>query len=598
MTATTAQPLWFGPPDAPLSGWYHPAKQSVSNGPAVILCPPFGYEAVCTHRTFRALAVRLADAGLPTLRFDYDGTGDSAGDDRAPARLLAWCNSIGAAADELKARAGVTKISLVGLRLGATLATLAAASRDDVAALVLWAPCPVGRLFVRELKMLRATADSELTIPSPPPPLGRNADDDEAAGFLLSASTLQSLAKIDLYSLPTAPAPRILLLERDDLPGDARLGNHLQSLGAGVSFAPAMGYAAMMQDPHKSVVPEEILDTIRNWLQTLGADIAARVAPTKMDAARIALVPVSGEGEGLLVREECVTIDLGGRDLQGIVTSPVTAPDASPRRGVVLFNAGAIRRIGPNRLHVSLARKWAGMGITSLRVDLGGLGDSDATTDGQSPIYSLSAVPDARAAINFLCTHGGFSRVTIAGLCAGAYVAFHAALADASVARSLLINPQTFFWKEGSSVDVVRRRSFQAAQHYSRSVLRKDSWLKLLRGDVDVNRALDLLGDRVANKLRDKLQPVREALGLQAENQVISAFRATVGSGIDTVLILCRDDPGLDYLQSHLGEGLIRLPKASTIRVEIVDGPDHTFTPLWSHQLLANLLTRHVLRPL
>jgi hypothetical protein len=50
-------------------------------GAAVLLCNPFGQEAIRCHRAFRLLSARLASSGIPSLRFDYFGTGDSPGND-------------------------------------------------------------------------------------------------------------------------------------------------------------------------------------------------------------------------------------------------------------------------------------------------------------------------------------------------------------------------------------------------------------------------------------------------------------------------------------------------------------------------------------
>jgi len=55
-------------------GWLH--SDGGSNR-GVVICPGGDYEALSIHQTFRVLADRIAAAGLPTLRFDYPGTGDS-----------------------------------------------------------------------------------------------------------------------------------------------------------------------------------------------------------------------------------------------------------------------------------------------------------------------------------------------------------------------------------------------------------------------------------------------------------------------------------------------------------------------------------------
>src|SRR5579862_9011930 len=67
-------------------GWYHPGSAQLG----VVLCSPHGYEELCVHRHWREFAQKLSEHDLPTLRFDYSGTGDSADDDETPDRVRAW----------------------------------------------------------------------------------------------------------------------------------------------------------------------------------------------------------------------------------------------------------------------------------------------------------------------------------------------------------------------------------------------------------------------------------------------------------------------------------------------------------------------------
>ena len=82
--------------------------------------------------------------GFPVLRFDPDGTGDSAGSDEDPGRVRAWIDSLKTAVLEVQGLSGATEVSLLGLRLGAALAVLAATELGGVASLVLWAPVTSG----------------------------------------------------------------------------------------------------------------------------------------------------------------------------------------------------------------------------------------------------------------------------------------------------------------------------------------------------------------------------------------------------------------------------------------------------------------------
>src|ERR1700761_7552568 len=76
--------------------------------------------------------------------------------------------------------------------------------------------------------------------------------------------------------------------------------------------------------------------------------------------------------------------------LVGIMTrSLASQPCAKPT--VVVLNTGIIHRVGHYRLSVRLARLLAGSGFHVLRFDFAGVGDSEARTDGLSPLESSLA---------------------------------------------------------------------------------------------------------------------------------------------------------------------------------------------------------------
>ena len=115
-----------------------------------MLCPPIGLEYIQSHRMYYLLAVRLAETGFHVLRFDYLGCGDSAGDFEKGS-LGQWVRDIQAAAEALVDRSHQSRISLLGLRLGATLAIMAAMQRDAFDTLVLWEPILDGRRYLEGL---------------------------------------------------------------------------------------------------------------------------------------------------------------------------------------------------------------------------------------------------------------------------------------------------------------------------------------------------------------------------------------------------------------------------------------------------------------
>lgn len=141
-------PIRFGAETREMLGFFHPPARAVPNTPAVLLCSPFGPEAIRSYRMLRLLADRLANAGCPVLRFDYYGTGDSPGEDEV-ASLPGWAGDIGVAHRELAARSGKNTVAWIGLRLGASLAALAAQTvRTGLGLLVLWDPVIAGLGFL------------------------------------------------------------------------------------------------------------------------------------------------------------------------------------------------------------------------------------------------------------------------------------------------------------------------------------------------------------------------------------------------------------------------------------------------------------------
>src|SRR4029079_17214220 len=98
------------------------------------------------------------------------------------------------------------------------LGALAAADRDDVSGFVAVAPVTSGRAYLRELRALQMSqaataAPGAVVVP---------ADEREALGFPLTADTQAALNAVDLVRQDLRPAPRVLLLDREDLPaGDA-----------------------------------------------------------------------------------------------------------------------------------------------------------------------------------------------------------------------------------------------------------------------------------------------------------------------------------------------------------------------------------------
>ena len=120
--------------------------------------------------------------------------------------------------------------------------------------------------------------------------------------------------------------------------------------------------------------------------------------------------------------------------LCGVLTEGESASPDSPV--VVFLNAGLTHHVGPHGLHVELARDLATLGMTSLRFDLTGKGDS-ALSRGSSP---TQAVRDVTAALDALEKRRGTSKFILAGLCSGADDAYACSKSEKRIVGLFLID--------------------------------------------------------------------------------------------------------------------------------------------------------------
>jgi pimeloyl-ACP methyl ester carboxylesterase len=605
------EPFYFGPPERPLFGLLHrpDAPSARARRVGLVVCTPFGYEAICAPRALRHLAIGAAAASLPTLRFDYDGTGDSAGSDWDPARLGAWIRSVHHAIDALREETGVTDVALVGLRLGALVASLAALERTDVAGVAAIAPVASGRAYLRELKALQLA----LHLEPPPPDAAKREGVEEAIGFVLTAETRAELGAVDLHKLAHRPAGAMLLLDRDDFPPNEKLAAHLVSLGARVDRQRLPGYADMMLDPHKTKVPAGLVAVTVAWAEALAEGLPPAAerqteSSSREDDAHGAARRTRARmprGESGAVEERALWLDDGGASLFGILTLPARPAEGAldpaepaanlPPKAVLWLNSGSVPHIGPNRMVVELARRWASQGHAVLRIDVSGIGES-APRPGEADnvVYSERARDDTAAALGYLKSRGVRECHAI-GLCSGAYNAFKGAVAGQPLDGIVLVNPAVFFWKPGMSLDFEFRaaRVNREATRYRRGALDARKWLKLLRGQVELRPAVQILSRRAAAIATTSLRDVARRMGHPLSEDLAAELETIARRRIPMFFVFAAGEPGIDLLETEGGATAQRLRHKNMLKLALLQGPDHTFTPLWAQDKLGAILDDH-----
>ena len=245
-------PFFFGSSLRPLLGMYHPP--AVTGGPpsAVLICPPIGHEYMRTHRALRTLATQLAREGHGVLRFDWFGTGDSAGDPEE-AHVSVWLEDFGAALDEVRELVAAPEVSVIGLRLGASLAAVGAAEHD-VDNLVLWDPVVSGAAFLAE-----QVSGSGARASGPAP-----GETMSLISFPMTRDLWDEISAIDLLAPRPCRARRVVLVESELKAGVSPLAQHLAASGAPVSHRhiPREGDWDDMDRLGAALLPRQVLQAI------------------------------------------------------------------------------------------------------------------------------------------------------------------------------------------------------------------------------------------------------------------------------------------------------------------------------------------------
>lgn len=599
MSGVPAIPISFGPPEAWCFGWYHAAHttQAPPRGMGIALCRPVGFEAHCTYETYTQLAEQLAQAGFAVIRFDYHGCGDSSGHDSDPDRVNAWVNSTVLAIHEVKRLGGVPQVALFGMRLGATLAATAASLVGGVDSLVMWAPCVTGRAFARELRTSHASSPSLSATTGSAAPA-----DIQALGYTYTAQTLQDLHTLDCQHPATSPARRVMIVGRDDLPIEGPLPAAYKAMGLDTTYAVLPGYAGIMVEPHDGVVPTATLGLIADWL------CAAPVATNAMAIATAASVHSSTPSQP----SHCITNGVQETPLSfgpthtlfGILTQPAcsvplppplpAAANSHPDTAILMITVAANHRIGPNRLHVALARSWATAGYASLRFDLAGIGDSRVATGfpGNRLFYSKDTTTHVQSAMDCLVARG-YRQFVVMGLCSGAYAAFLTALSDPRVAGQILLNPRRLEEQAGSTLQSAMQSSYKSIHFYKRALLDINVYRRTLRGEVDVKgiaRRVTLLAKARLMRMCKRLVR-REAV---EEDDVLAHLKALSARRTNTLMLIGTEDDGRDYIEFHLGHRGSRLQQTPHMQIIFMESSDHTFTTLDSRQRVITMVQQHL----
>ncbi|MGA3360444.1 MAG: alpha/beta fold hydrolase [Solirubrobacteraceae bacterium] len=590
--AARGRPFYLATEPDPVFVMAHIPRERERSATGVILCSPFGWDELSSHRSLRSWAGALAEAGHPTLRFDLPGCGDSAGSPRDPERLEAWTAALEGVAASLRANQGCERIVAIGIGLGGIVAARALALGAPIDDLVLWGVYSRGHVFMRELQAFARILDAEAVHigavkETPPAPadsevLGEGAVN--ASGFLMTAETVAAIEALKLTELPVPNADRrrILFLRRDSSEVDQRLREHYERSGAEVTVADGAGYGAMMVDPQFSKTPWETFAYTTRWLAdaVAGADAFPPFAAAPARAAELELTVAE-----VAIRETPFEFEFAGELLSGVLTEPV-ASSVEVALCAILLNPGAVRRIGHHRMWVEVARRWAARGVSTLRLDVLGVGDSDGAEDLYAARTSFQRHELAKqviAACDELERRGLPGRFIVGGLCSGGYWGLHAALADERVRGLLLVNLLAFYWSDdfGAMRDARRTRALLRERDLGTiaRIVAADRW-------------------RLARMVRVTARRMRFGRGgsptTTSDADIVEALDRLREGDVESLLLLSLGEPLYDDFVAY---GLLeRLDEWPNLHLERIPTAEHVFRSAWSqvyiHEALDAALAR------
>lgn len=268
--------------------------------------------------------------------------------------------------------------------------------------------------------------------------------------------------------------------------------------------------------------------------------------------------------QGTAATEQQVSFACGGQVLHGILHG-AAAVGSAPGQAVIMLHGWGGCRLGPHRMFVDFARNLAAQGVSALRFDFRGRGESEGDL-GSACLDSMIA--DTRAALAFLRERlPGSPRIVLLGLCSGAEVALGAA-ADPAVSRLALWSAPLVGPREKRNHDPSARGFLRRLRPYLRKLASPATWRKILAGDVHVGQVRRAVAGAELPEATVRARREEQA-------RILAAFRAFRG---DCLFIHGSADPGALEVQASYRD-LCRLD-GRTAAFHVVEGANHNFYSL------------------
>jgi alpha/beta superfamily hydrolase len=406
-----------------------PLNRTVNkNKIGIVMCQPYLIEPLITQKLEIDIARSLAQNGFSVFRFHYRGCGDSEGDLK-DATISSQISDTLQAIKIFAEQERLDSLCLLGIRLGGTIALMAAQMEERVKYLILCEPIIEPKRYFLDLfrtVKLSAIAKQEKTISTEQmvEDLMKNGN-VTVFGYPLYKKIFTETSSLNLIKSTKKLSGKTLVLEISTF--SKRVTGRFQPLSdqiqknGGICDIIALpermlAWNFILHPPFRS---KKITHAIVKWCKEQIVFPANKNLDKLCDKNELFYDYLS-ESSSISLMEKPIFIQCRNTDLFGMLHMPNKS--ATQEKTIIILLTGAsIPRTHRNRMWVKLARQLTGLGFFTFRFDYRGLGESTGLFEGLNLNKLLTQ--DLLDIVKFLKTLINPAKFILIGECFGARTA-------------------------------------------------------------------------------------------------------------------------------------------------------------------------------
>ncbi len=222
---------------------------------------------------------------------------------------------------------------------------------------------------------------------------------------------------------------------------------------------------------------------------------------------------------------------------------------------ILLLNSGLLGHIGPFRLYVRMARKFAELGFNTFRFDLSGIGDSERHLDVRT--REDQHMGDIKSVMNHLDQSKNCSQYIVMGICTGADNAHKAMLKDKRVIGAVSIDGYAY---------KTPRYYFNL---YGPKLISLNSWKTLTK--------------QIINKIKSKFEKNQKFIPQNIEYRWVEPskekteqdYKIFIERDVNLLVVFTASWP-YNYLEQH-SDCFKNLPFGKNLQVAYLENAEHIF---------------------